>query len=209
MHNRLDGIPREPQQGSWPFVDKSLFLSRMVNPDRRIERSRRAILAAFRMLFFERGYDSIDVGDVAARADVGRSTLYKHFRNKEDLLVQSLRPFLAHLAEACVSEVEPEGLLYVSEHFWENRRFARTVFSGRSMTLITLALAELIEQRLAATPTAVSSLFPDRLVAAQIAASQMTLLDEWLRGRGSAAPNQVTSALHLSSRAIVRELLYR
>ncbi len=174
--------------------------------DRRIERSQRAILGAFRTLFFERGYDSIDMGEVATQANVGRSTLYKHFRGKDDLLVRSLRPFLAQLAEACVSEVEPEGLSYVPEHFWENRHHARTVFSGRSMTLITLALAELIEQRLAAAGTG-SAALPHRLVAAQIAASQMTLLDEWLRGRGGAAPSQITSALHRSSRAIVRELL--
>lgn len=184
-------------------------MSRMAHngPDRRIERSRAAILEAFRALFFEQGYDVVDIRDVASRANVGRSTLYKHFRNKEDLLIQSLRPLLVQLAGACVSDCEPEGLSYVPEHFWENRRFARVVFSGRSLALILLTLTEVIEQRLAAMPKAASCVLPVRLVAAQLAASQMALLDEWLRGRGTASPLQITSALHRSSRALVRELM--
>nr|WP_295662118.1 TetR/AcrR family transcriptional regulator [Polymorphobacter sp.] len=175
--------------------------------DRRIERSRRAILEAFRSLFFERGYGGVDVCEVAARANVGRSTLYKHFRNKEDLLVQSLRPFLALLTDACISDRQPDGLSYIPEHFWEKRRFARAVFSGRSMSLIVATLAEAIEQRLTVMPGAGPSLLPVRLVAAQLAASQMTLLDEWLRGRGAATTAQITVALHRSSRALVRELM--
>lgn len=173
--------------------------------DRRIERSRGAIMEAFRILFFQHGYEAVDVRQIAIQANVGRSTFYKHFRDKEDVLISSLRPFLVQLALACVSELEPERLSFVPEHFWENRRFARVVFSGRSMTLIVLTLAEMIEQRLSEMPPA--GPFSVRLVAAQIAAAQMTLLDEWLRGRGSATPLQVASALHRGSRALVRELL--
>jgi len=175
--------------------------------DRRIERSRAAILEAFRALFFEHGFDGFDVSEVAVRANVGRSTFYKHFRSKEDLLIQSLRPFLEQLADACVGDDEPEGLSFVPEHFWEKRRYARVVFSGRSMTVIVQTLAETIEQRLSSLSGSAPCALPVRLVAAQVAASQMALLDEWLRGRGTATPLQITSALHRSSRAIIRELV--
>jgi AcrR family transcriptional regulator len=177
--------------------------------DRRVERSRAAILEAFRLLFFEHGFDGFDVSEVAVRGNVGRSTFYKHFRNKEDLLIQSLRPFLEKLADACVSDDEPEGLSFVPEHFWEKRGYARVVFSGRSMTLIVQSLAETIEERLSSLSSSAQFALPVRLVAAQVAASQMTLLDEWLRGRGTATPLQITSALHRSSRAIIRDLVLR
>ena len=43
--------------------------------------TKEALLTAFRDLFFERGYEAIRVGDIIARAGVGRSTFYEHYRS--------------------------------------------------------------------------------------------------------------------------------
>jgi len=176
-------------------------------PDRRIERTRSAIVDAFGALFFDHGYERIDVQEVARRANVGRSTFYRHFRGKEDLLVQSLAPLFCYLADACISDDEQPQLRLVCGHFWENRRRAPAVFSGRSMNLVVRALARAIEARLASLPQPVQRRFPIKLLAGQLAAGQMALLDEWLRGRGSSSPAELSNALHRSSRAIVRAML--
>jgi AcrR family transcriptional regulator len=42
-------------------------------------------------LTLERGYDHITVQDILDRADVGRSTFYAHYRDKDDLLVSEFR----------------------------------------------------------------------------------------------------------------------
>jgi AcrR family transcriptional regulator len=55
--------------------------------DRRIERTRRTLREALIALILERGWDDISVQDVCNRADVGRSTFYTHFADKEELLV--------------------------------------------------------------------------------------------------------------------------
>lgn len=175
--------------------------------DRRVERTRGAILDSFAALFFANGFDSVDVQQVAANANVGRSTFYRHFRSKDDLLVQSLSPFFAEMADACVNDGKPEGLALVLAHFWENRRLARAVFTGRSMTLVVRSLANMIERRLAELPAPARSQFPVSLVAAQLAAGNMTMIDEWLRGRGSSTSEQMTDVLHAGSRALVRETL--
>ncbi len=56
--------------------------------DRRVIRTRRSLSKALVELIMEKHYDSITVQDVIDRADVGRSTFYTHFRDKEDLLMQ-------------------------------------------------------------------------------------------------------------------------
>jgi len=62
--------------------------------DRRVERSRTALTRAFVSLLFERGYGKVTVKDIIARADVGRSTFYDHFNNKNEVLRASLSDML-------------------------------------------------------------------------------------------------------------------
>ena len=69
-----------------------------VTPDRRVQRSRRLLKEALLQLVLEKHYDDITVQDVLERADVGRSTFYSHFRNKDELLMGDL-PSLAWLGE--------------------------------------------------------------------------------------------------------------
>lgn len=66
--------------------------------DRRIERTRAALRAALVGLMQERGWEEIDVQSLCTRANVGRSTFYQHFPNKEALLKANL----AGLKEALV-----------------------------------------------------------------------------------------------------------
>ena len=56
-------------------------------PDRRVNKTRRALKEALTDLILEKGYESITVQDVIDRADVGRSTFYAHFIDKDDLLM--------------------------------------------------------------------------------------------------------------------------
>ena len=172
------------------------------SPDRRVRRTREALRAAFRDLFFARGFDAISIADIADRADVGRSTFYKHFESKDDLLAQSITPFLRVMAEACVSETEPPELVRVIEHFWENRRHARNVFSGGSLILMTRVLAGLIEARLPAPGR-----LPASLAATQLAAAEFALLTPWLMGRGACSSADLASAMHGSGYAAARALM--
>jgi len=58
--------------------------------DRRVRRTRTAILRALISLMREKGYDAVTVTDIIDRADVGRSTFYTHFTDKSDVLDESL-----------------------------------------------------------------------------------------------------------------------
>lgn len=58
--------------------------------DRRVRRTRTALREALIALIAERDFADITVQDITDRADVGRSTFYAHYADKEDLLGESL-----------------------------------------------------------------------------------------------------------------------
>ena len=166
--------------------------------DRRAARSRRAIIGAFVALILERRYDSFGVGDIVARADVGRSTFYAHFRGKEDVLHRSMEWLLALIADAAVPQPDDAGLRAAVSHFWDNRRLARTIMAPPVATSVRRSLAELIEQRLARGDEAEPDLIRARAV--QIAAAQLAVLESWAKGDIAVTQEQVVAQLKAAAR---------
>ncbi len=66
--------------------------------DRRSSRTRRSLRDALIELILEKRYDSITVQNVIDRADVGRSTFYAHYRDKEDLFLSDWEAMLDRFA---------------------------------------------------------------------------------------------------------------
>jgi AcrR family transcriptional regulator len=64
----------------------------MANPkkDRRSQRTKRILVEALASLIQEKRYELITVQNIIDRADVGRSTFYEHYRDKEDLMASML-----------------------------------------------------------------------------------------------------------------------
>ena len=71
-------------------------------PDRRIGKTRKALKEALTDLILERGYEAVTVQEVISRADVGRSTFYAHFVDKDALL-------MAILADLEMPGLDPGG----------------------------------------------------------------------------------------------------
>jgi len=57
-----------------------------ISEDRRIQRTRKALIDSLRELIFEKGYDDISIQDITDRANMGRATFYLHYGEKDDLL---------------------------------------------------------------------------------------------------------------------------
>jgi AcrR family transcriptional regulator len=73
--------------------------------DRRIRRTRRTLHDALLSLVLDKGYEQITVQDILDRADVGRSTFYAHYRDKDALLFSSFED----LREQLETELGPPG----------------------------------------------------------------------------------------------------
>ena len=79
------------------------------NPDRRVRRTHELLRAALLELIQEKGYDRITVQDILDKADIGRSTFYAHFRDKEDLLDRGFDDVRAALRAERDAIEEPAG----------------------------------------------------------------------------------------------------
>jgi AcrR family transcriptional regulator len=54
--------------------------------DRRVKKTLQSLQNALVALISEKGYEAVTIQDILDRADVGRSTFYAHFENKDQLL---------------------------------------------------------------------------------------------------------------------------
>ncbi|HEX5380182.1 MAG TPA: TetR/AcrR family transcriptional regulator [Phenylobacterium sp.] len=164
--------------------------------DRRVQRTKAALVGAFVSLVLDRRYDQITVADIVERAGVGRSTFYEHYDNKDELLTEGLTGPFAVLADMVTGACDPVRILETIEHFWENRRVGNVLFAGPTRQLVMRTLAGAIEQRLLSKSRATSpSELPAPLASAYLASAQIGLLSEWLSGHTSCPSAVVADAL--------------
>ncbi|GEM48122.1 TetR/AcrR family transcriptional regulator [Deinococcus cellulosilyticus] len=67
--------------------------------DRRIQRTRDLLKCTLVQLIEKQGYEGISVQDLTREANMGRATFYLHYKDKHDLLWQSLKAPLEDLRE--------------------------------------------------------------------------------------------------------------
>jgi AcrR family transcriptional regulator len=164
--------------------------------DRRIARTRGALAQALIDLGPERGVDALGVGELAARAGVGRSTFYGHFADKADFLAASFVG-LIEACEAGEAAADPHRAAVLParallSHVEQSRDFALSVQGSRAWP----AMMEAGEARLRRIVEAnLERRRPDlaaaerREAAVFVAGGFMALLRWWVQGglrRGAA-----------------------
>jgi AcrR family transcriptional regulator len=111
---------------------------REARPDRRVTRTRRALKEALTDLILEKGYESVTVQDVIDRADVGRSTFYAHFIDKDDLLMAILADLEMPAPDTSTWKADDPAFgwtLGLFRHFGSGKRLFRAVASSQSGAL--------------------------------------------------------------------------
>ena len=74
--------------------------------DRGAEYLRDAIVTSAIGVFREKGYEKTTIGDIVAAARIGRSTFYKNFRDKKELLVECVK----HIIFTEVGDPDPDPI---------------------------------------------------------------------------------------------------
>jgi AcrR family transcriptional regulator len=173
--------------------------------DRRIQRTRDQLGDALVELMREKPFDSITVKDVLARADVGRSTFYLHFRDKDDLFLSDADEFLEAMATLLSrSKDASERVAPVREFFAhvgeEQRLYKALVESGKIHDFLELAqghFARGIEQRLADLPRTRGIASASRAALAHaLTGSLLSLLTWWLDRGMLASPDEMDEMFH-------------
>ena len=75
--------------------------------ERKQRQARQRIIEAARELFLERGFDGVSVGDIAERAEVGRTTFFRHFGDKQEVVFANEQELLDTIAAAGQADAAP------------------------------------------------------------------------------------------------------
>jgi AcrR family transcriptional regulator len=157
--------------------------------DRRSRRSRRLIVDALVGLMGEKRYDRITVQDIVDRADVGRTTFYAQFRNKDDVLLGEFGRVLGLLHEertvaTAACDGGPLPSLSLFRHVHEQRSLFVALARGQAFdehcagVRRHLRAASMV--RLAPGPAPGDPAVPPELVADFLAGALLGLVRWWL-----------------------------
>lgn len=160
--------------------------------DRRVRRTRRLLQDALRSLILEKGYDKVTVQDILERADVGRATLYAHFRDKDDLMMSRFTEARASLREHLAGFLRADGAHSVDvvralfARAAEQRPEYRTLLGSRSgsaiLTLVHKELTKIVREHFAEVVAArrLRPAVPIEFVATYVVSAFVALLTQWL-----------------------------
>ena len=186
--------------------------------DRRIQRTRHSLRAALLELIKEKEYDDISTEEITERANVGRATFYKHYKDKEDLLLEEFRE-MANEKVQVLSEVpfsawlQPEEdsadfgrkmsappLLILFEHIYDNSELyyilLKSERSGRVIERIrkisTEAIVKFVEAKAKTDPIPFFFKVPIDFLAAFFSGALLSTIDWWLEEGLRHTPREMT-----------------
>jgi len=175
------------------------------NEDRRIQRTRHLLSEALMALIEAGGYESITVQNIIDKANLGRSTFYTHYRDKDDLLISSMDDLIHSL----MLGVEPPMLVPIQKgdlriisiaplfrHAQEQFRLHKAIMGGQGIEVIIKKLrkhlSRHLEERLELLlPKGKNPSIPVNLMAYHLASTVLTLLRYWLDNNRPHTPEQM------------------
>lgn len=178
--------------------------------DRRVRRTRRRLREALIALILEKGYDPITIQDITDRADLSRATFYLHYRDKDELLANSLEAMFDELVASMKVPLTPNMLtadgqppaLLAFEHVQEHSALYKALLLGeRGVTYVIYReinyLARIAEQHiLSALPAEALARAPVALLAQHIAGSLFALIVWWLENDMPQTPETMARRFH-------------
>lgn len=173
--------------------------------DRRTNRTRQSLKGALIKLILEKHYDQITVQNIIDRADVGRSTFYTHYRDKEDLFRDDWETFLGFFIQLFDFENIKKGrfvpIKEVFQHLMDFHPLYRALIkSGKTDRLFRIGqshLAKAIEDKLMILPSDEQPVVvPVAVLANFLAAEIFALLKWWLDHDMPYPPERMDKIFH-------------
>ena len=180
--------------------------------DRRVQKTKASLHNALIGLAREKPYPSIVVKEILDRANVGRSTFYTHFRDKDDLLESGIHEVLRSLEGLPGRVSVPERLVAFSlpllQHIDDHRRAAgprmgregRAIMHEHMEDVLTAVVADQLD-----TVRAARAQTPVDLVARYVASTFVLVLNRWVETDTAWTPTEADAHF----RALVMPTLIR
>ena len=179
--------------------------------DRRSQRTRQALGDAFVELLMEKGYDTLSVKDVIERANVGRSTFYSHYADKDELFVGQLDRLMELLSQHVPQTHAEENPFFPSlglfQHIKQQQKLYRILTWGSGVEVLTRhlqkSMTEKIEERLLANGKTYD--VPVPVIANFLAGSFLSLVKWWLDNKLIYSPEEMDKMYRKLALTWIRE----
>ncbi len=175
--------------------------------DRRVSRTRRQLRSALMTLIIEKGYDAVTIEDITERADLGRTTFYLHYKDKEELLLESIENTARELYEQVVAAAPPaaersreaglHAIDIVFQHAGANSIFYQIILQGgaarKVRSYILAFLSEAVRpyfESEQALPASVQ--VPLAVLSSYFATSLLGFMTWWLETKAPYSPEQAS-----------------
>ncbi len=164
--------------------------------DRRSQRTRQALSEALVELIQEKDYGAITVSDIIARANVGRSTFYAHYQDKDDLLLDQMDRVIEFLSQGPAQAQEFPyfpSLGFLQHVGGDHYELYKSLVWGPGMDLITKHLQKSLSQRVEQGLQNSGRDFdvPLPILANFVTGSFLILLKWWLENKRIHSPEQM------------------
>ena len=169
--------------------------------DRSSQRTSRLVSSAFAELLGEKPYEDILVQDILDRADIGRTTFYAHYFDKEDVLnsivEQELEMLTHQIAHSTTKQQQIVPSLELFEHVYnsQNHPFLALMRSRAGEPLweaLRTALCQAIEPALSTLCVERRSPpIPLPVVSQYLTGALLTLLKWWIEASMPYSPQQM------------------
>jgi AcrR family transcriptional regulator len=118
-------------------------------PDLRVRRTRKLLTQALIEGTVEKGFAALTVRDITERAMVNRSTFYRHYLDKYDLLEQHLNEIYEVLEEegGIIGQDRHEGLIELLKQIQQFPDFYRVVLGAQADAFLSLRFRQQTQQR--------------------------------------------------------------
>ena len=168
-------------------------------PDRRVRRTKSSLHSALIGLAREKPYPAIAVKEILNRANVGRSTFYTHFRDKDDLLESGIHEVLQSAHGAARPQAAVDRLLSFSlpllTHIDEHRHAAGPQMKREGRLVMHARLGEALKELVADDLAEVAFRSPKQtevdLVAQHVASTFVLVLNWWVDSAPTLTPADI------------------
>lgn len=187
--------------------------------ERIANKTRSAIKNALLELLREKNYPDITVSEITERGNIGRSTLYKHYQSKADVLVDIHKDMFEHLFSGLSSseswfapEPSSELILFLTKYRQLGKNpFLLSYKLGSDLDYlinhINLQFTAIIEKRLLYSFNDRDSTIPFPILAQSISNLYSGLIISWFTKYQSSDVRQFAANIHRMTRALIFEAI--
>lgn len=180
--------------------------------DRRISRTKYLIRQAWVSLIEEKGFETLSVKDITTRANINRGTFYLHYKDKLDLLDQTLKEIAQNMGDIALeindlSSAELRNTTMVSaviirlfRYFNANAPLIKALLPVKGPNSLQYAIKEMMWQNIFENNRAnhikqENLLVPKEYLISYIISAHIGVIQEWLEKEVRETPEEMAEIL--------------